>query len=80
MRGSGGVAAQPGVEVLGSLEVEQGNREGLKRSEGERLDAGLLAGSEVAEAVLEQAEGDAKASVWRPSWRPSCLPNPKISR
>jgi hypothetical protein len=44
------------------------------------LDAGLLAGSEVAEAVLEQAEGDAKASVWRPSWRPSCLPNPKISR
>jgi len=51
--------AEPGVEVLRSLEVEQGNREGLKRGEGERLDAGLLAGGQDAEAVLEQAKGDA---------------------
>jgi hypothetical protein len=59
LRGSAGVVAEPGVEVFRSLEVEQGNQKGLKRSEGELLDAGLLAGGQDAEAVLEQAEGDA---------------------
>jgi hypothetical protein len=57
-RPSGGVLAQPGVEVLWSLEVEQGNREGLERSEGKGLDAGLLAGGQGAAAVFEQAEGE----------------------
>ena len=52
--------AQPGVEVFRALEIEQGNQEGLKRTKGERLDAGLLAGGQRAAAVLEQAEGNAK--------------------
>ena len=49
--------AQPGVEVLWTLEVEQGNREGLNRAKRERLDAGLLDGGQRAAAVLKQAEG-----------------------
>ena len=48
---------QPGVEVVRTLEVEQGNREGLERTERERLDAGLLAGGQDAAAELELAEG-----------------------
>jgi len=51
------VAAQPSVEVVRTLEVEQGNREGLERTQGEILDAGLLAGGQGAAAVLKQAEG-----------------------
>ena len=54
--------AQPGVEVVRPLEVEQGNQEeeGLKRTEGDGLDAGLLAGGQGAAKVLEQAEGDGR--------------------
>ena len=51
------MAAEPGIQILGPLEVEQGNREGLERTQRERLDAGLLAGGQGAAAVLEQAEG-----------------------
>ena len=40
------------------MEVEQGNGEGLERTQGEILDAGLLAGGQGAEAVLKQAEGE----------------------
>jgi hypothetical protein len=56
------VLAQPGVEVVRPLEVEQGNQEeeGLKRTEGDGLDAGLLAGGQGASKVLEQAKGDGR--------------------
>ena len=57
-RPSCGVLAQPGVEVFWSLEVEQGNGEGLKRTEGEILDAGLLVGGQGAQAMPKQAEGE----------------------
>ena len=52
------MAAEPGIQILGPLEIEQGNREGLNRTEGERLNAGLLAGGQGSAAVLKQAEGE----------------------
>ena len=57
-RPSAGLPAEPGVEVCWSLEVDQGIGEGLQLSEGERLDAGLLAGGQGAAAELELAEGE----------------------
>ena len=39
------------------MEIEQGNREGLQRSEWEGLNAGLVGRAEGAAAVLKQAEG-----------------------
>ena len=58
MRGSAGVAAQPGVEVVSTLEVEKGVEKSFERAEGEGLNAGLLAGSQGAEAMPKKAEGD----------------------
>ena len=53
--GSAGVAAQPGVEVIGPLKVQKGYYEGLKRTKGKRLDVRLLVGGQRAAAVLKQA-------------------------
>jgi len=52
------VAAQPGVEVVSTLEVEKGVEKSFERTEGDGLNAGLLAGSQGAEAMPKQAEGD----------------------
>jgi hypothetical protein len=58
VRGSGGVATQPSVEVVRPLEVEQGVEKSFERAEPEGLDAGLLAGGQGAAAMPKQAEGD----------------------
>ena len=58
MRGSGGVATQPSVEVFWTLEVEQGVEKSFERAERQGLDAGLLAGGQGAAAMPKQAEGD----------------------
>jgi hypothetical protein len=55
---SGGVLAQPGVEVVRTLEVEQGVEKSFERAEREGLNAGLLAGSQGAQAMPKQTEGD----------------------
>ena len=50
--------AQPGVEVVRTLEVEQGVEKSFERAEREGLNAGLLAGSQGAQAMPKQTEGD----------------------
>jgi len=52
------VVAQPGGEVLGTLEVEKGVEKSFERAEREGLNAGLLAGSQGAQAMPKQTEGD----------------------
>ena len=52
------MAAQPGVEVFRSLEVEQGIGQGFEIAQWQALDAGLLSRAEGAAAALQLAQGE----------------------
>ena len=49
---------QPGLEILRTLEIEQGIGQCFKGVEGQGLNAGLLVGFEGAAASLELAQGE----------------------
>jgi hypothetical protein len=54
---SAGVHRQPGSQIVGAAEIQQGQPQGLQLLQLQRLDAGGGGGAEGAAAVIEQAEG-----------------------